>query len=125
MPREESLQNEFVHASQSAQKQVAETQKKIGDATLQARDEFLKTIEEVGREFMSCAAAEAELGLKLSKKLSEARSIPDAMAAYQEWLNEEMNARSKDASRLMTNSQKFIDTSTRLFSNNWPSGVST
>ncbi len=124
MPREESPQNEFIEASKSAQKKIAETQKKIGDATLQANDEFLKTIEEMGREFMSCAAAEAELGLKLSKRLSEAHSIPDAMAAYQEWLKEEMNARSQDASRLMTNSQKLINTSTRLFSN-WPSGVST
>jgi hypothetical protein len=43
------------------------------------------------------------------------------MAACQEWLSEEMTARAEDAERLMTNGQKFMDTSARLLSsNNWP-----
>jgi hypothetical protein len=120
MPREESLRDEFAQASEAAQKQIVNTQKKIGDVTLQAGQEFLKIVEEMGREFTSCVAAEAELSLRLSKRLSEARSIPDAMAAYQEWLHEEMVRRSQDASRLVTTSQKFINTSTRIFSNGWP-----
>jgi hypothetical protein len=57
----------------------------------------------------------------LSKKLSAARSVPDAVAAYQEWLSEEMGARAEDVRRLMSNSQKLVDTSTRLLSNGWMS----
>jgi hypothetical protein len=46
--------------------------------------------------------AEVELGLKLSTKLSEAHSVPDAVTAYQEWWSDEINARAEDASRMMT-----------------------
>jgi hypothetical protein len=70
---------------------------------------------------MARATSEVELGLKLSKKLSAAHSVPDAIAAYQEWLSEEMAARSEDANRLLSNGQKFMDTSTRLLSNGWMS----
>ena len=68
---------------------------------------------------MSRATAEVELGLKLSKKLNSAHSVPDALAAYQEWLSEEMSARAEDARWLMSNGQKFISTGSRLMSNGW------
>ena len=102
-----------------AEKQITEAERKIGDATLHAHDEFLKTLEEMNREVMSRMAAEVERGVKLSTKLSAARSLPDAVAAYQEWMSEETNARSEDARRFMANSQKFMTTSTRLLSNGW------
>ena len=82
---------------------------------------MFKALEEMGQEVMSCATAEVEIGLKLSKKLTAAHSVPDALAAYQEWLSEELSARAENARRLMTNSQKLMDTSTRLLSNGWSS----
>jgi sugar-specific transcriptional regulator TrmB len=114
--------DELTKASKTVEKQIAQTEKKIGDATLQAQNEFLKTLEEMNREVMSRMAAEVERGVKLSTKLSAARSLPDAAAAYQEWMSEEMNARSEDARRFMDNSQKFMNTSTKFLSNGW-SGV--
>jgi hypothetical protein len=87
---------------------------------------LLKTLEEMSREVMSCATAEVQRGVNLSKKLSASHSIPDAIAAYQEWLSEEMNARSEDARRFMANSQKFMTTSARTFSSGWSgAGMST
>jgi hypothetical protein len=56
------------------------------------------------------ATAEIELSLKLSKKLTADDSVPDTVAACQEWLNEEMGARAEDARLLMSNGQKFMDT---------------
>ena len=90
MPTEKSSQDDFTKASKTVQKQIAETEKKVGDATRQVEEEFLKTIEEMNRAVMSRATAELELGLKLSQKLTAARSLPDAMAACQDWLSEEM-----------------------------------
>jgi vacuolar-type H+-ATPase subunit E/Vma4 len=110
-------EEQLTEASKTAQKKIAETEKKIGDATRQIQDEFAKTFEELSRTVMSRATAEIELGVKLTQKLGAARSFPDVMSAYQEWLNEAMNARSEDARQFMTNSQKFITASTRLFSN--------
>jgi hypothetical protein len=55
----------------------------------------------------------------LSKKLTDAHSVPDAITAYQEWLSEEMNARAEDARLLMSNGQKFMDATSRFLSSGW------
>jgi hypothetical protein len=81
--------------------------------------EFFNALQEMSRDWMGRATAEVELGLKLSKKLTTAHSVPDAVAAYQEWLNEELNARAEDARLLMSNGQKFIDTTSRFLSSGW------
>ena len=75
---------------------------------------LLGAFQEMRRQWMARALAEVELGLKLSTKLSEAHSVPDAMTACQEWWSEEMNARAEDARRLMTKGQEFMATSSRL-----------
>jgi hypothetical protein len=88
-------------------------------STSQAGSEFFNTLQEMSRDWMVRATAEVELSLKLSKKLTAAHSVPDAFAAYQEWLNEEMGARAEDARLLMSNGQKFMDTSSRFLSSGW------
>ena len=91
----------------------------------QAGSEIFKALQEMSRDWMVRATAEVELGLKLSKKLTAAHSVPDAFAAYQEWLNEEMGARAEDARLLMSNGQKFMDTSSRFLSSGWTSAGTT
>jgi negative regulator of replication initiation len=126
MPMEQNSRDDFNRAAKAAQKQIGDVEKKIGDAAVEAQNQFLKTLEEMSREAMACATAEIERGLKLSKKLSSAHSVTDAVAAYQEWLSEEMTARSEDARRFMSNSQSFMSTSSRAFSNGWSGmGMST
>jgi hypothetical protein len=99
--------------SKIVQKQIAEAEEKVGEV----QNEFAKTFEEMSRAVVSRAIEEIERGIKLTQTLSAARSLPDVVSAYQEWLSAEMNARSEDARRFMTNSQKFVAASTRLFSN--------
>ena len=110
----QNYQAEITKASKTVQKEIAETEKKIGDTTLQVQNEFIKTCEEMNRAVMSRATAQIELTSKLTEKLRAARSLPDVVSAYQEWLGEQMNACSKDA-------RQFMTTSTRLFSNGWSS----
>ena len=117
----QSYQAETTKASKTVQKEIAETEKEIGDTTLQVQNEFIKTCEEMSRAVMSRAAAQIELASKLSEKLGAAHSFPDVVSAYQGWLSEQMNACSEDARQFMTNGQKFVTTSTRLFSNGWSS----
>jgi hypothetical protein len=117
----QSYQGEITKASKTVQKEIAETEKKIGDTTLQVQNEFIKTCEEMNRAVMSRAAVQFELTSKLTEKLGAAHSFPDVVSAYQEWLSEQMNACSEDARQLMANSQKFVTTSTRLLSNGWSS----
>jgi hypothetical protein len=91
----------------------------------QAGSEFFNTLQEMSRDWMTRATAEVELSLKLSKKLTDAHSVPDAVAAYQEWLNEEMGARAEDARLLMFSGQKFVDASSRFLSSSWTSASTT
>jgi hypothetical protein len=88
-------------------------------STNPAGSEFFNTLEEMRREWIARATAEVELSLKLSKKLTDAHSVPDAVAAYQEWLNDEMGARAGDARLLMSNGQKLVDTTSRFLSSGW------
>ncbi len=88
-------------------------------STNPAGSEFLNAFQEMRRDWMARATAEVELSLKLSKKLTGAHSVPDAVAAYQEWLNDEMGARAEDARLLMSNGQKFMDTTSRFLSSGW------
>ena len=88
-------------------------------STNSAGSEFFNTLQEMRRDWMARATAEVELSLKLSKKLTAADSVPDALAAYQEWLNEEMGARTEDARLLMSNGQKFTDATSRVLSSGW------
>ena len=111
--------------TRAVEKQVADTEKKVSDVTPRAQDEFIKTVQEMSQTAMSRARAEIELGTKLTARLSEARSFPEVVSAYQEWFNNVMVARSEDARQFMTNWQKFMTEGTRLFSNGgsiWPMG---
>jgi hypothetical protein len=107
-----NYQAELNKASKIVQKQMAETEEKIGEV----QNEFAKAVDVINRAAMSRATAEIELGLKLSQKLSTARSPSDALLACQEWLTEEMKARTEDTRQFTTNCQRFITEGTRLFS---------
>jgi hypothetical protein len=102
-------------ASKTVQKQISETEEKIGATTRQFQSEWAKTFEEMSRLVISRATAEMELARKLSEKLSSARSPTDAISAYQEWLTAEMSERSEGARQFMANCQKFMTDSTRIF----------
>jgi hypothetical protein len=108
-----SYQTELNKAAKTVQKQFSETGEKIGEV----QNEFAKTIDVMSRAAMSRATAEIELTLKLSQKLSTAHSPSDALSAYQEWLTDEMNARTEDARQFMASCQGFIAEGRRLFSN--------
>ena len=101
------FETDLKKVTKAVEKQIADTEKKVGDVTLQAQDEFI----------MSRARDEMELGARLTQRLGEARSFPDVVSAYQEWLNNVMIGRSEDARQFMTNWQKFMTEGTRLFSN--------
>jgi hypothetical protein len=108
-----NYQTELNKASQTIQKQVTETEERIGEV----QNEFAKTLDVMGRAAMSRATAEVELGLKLSHKLTTARSPIDALSACQEWLTEEMKARTEDARQFVGHCQNFVSEGTRIFSN--------
>ena len=110
-----SYETELNKASKTAQKQISQAEERIAETTRQFQSDWAKTFEEMNQTIMSRAKAEMELAVKLSGRLSVARSPTDALLAYQEWLTAEMGARTDAARQLMANCQKFMADSTRIF----------
>ena len=57
---------------------MAKQETRSDRSTNLAGSEFFSTLEEMRRDWMARATAEIELSLKLSKKLTDADSVPDA-----------------------------------------------
>jgi hypothetical protein len=86
-----------------------------------AGSELFETLRDIGRNWIERASAEAERGSKLSKDLFAVQSVPEAVAACQEWMTKEIDARTEDARQFMSDGQKLMDTSARLLTNGWTS----
>jgi hypothetical protein len=86
-----------------------------------AGSEFFATLRDISRNWIERVSAEAERESKLSKDLIAVHSVPDAIAACQEWMTKEMDARAEDACQFMSDGQKLMDTSARLLTNGWTS----
>ena len=57
---------------------MAKQETRSDRSTNLAGSEFFSTLEEMRRDWMARATAEIDLSLKLSKKLTDADSVPDA-----------------------------------------------
>jgi hypothetical protein len=68
--------------TKAVEKQIADTQKKVG-VTLQAQDEFTKTVQEMSQTVMSRARAEIEL-CAASHLISQ--STPTCCARIERWI---------------------------------------
>jgi hypothetical protein len=60
--------------------------------------------------------SEAKIASDFANKVMGARSVPEAMTAYQQWANRQLEMTAEDAKRLFADGQKFIEASTRLLS---------
>ena len=72
-------------------------------------------LHDIGRDWVARATSEAEFAFQLPNKLGAAQTVPDAVAAYHEWLNEWMSMAGEDHRRLIAASQRIVDKSVRCF----------
>jgi hypothetical protein len=84
-------------------------------AGLRLQTEMIELLSEMSREWFARATSEAELAMGLSNRLTAARSVPDALSAYQEWLNEWMGMFGEDSRRLVSDGRKLMEASARCF----------
>ena len=78
-------------------------------------------LQETNRQCFDRVQAEANLASELVSKLTAARSIPEAMTAYQEWGSRRLEMVAEDTKRLMDHTHKFIQMSAQLLANGWQS----
>jgi hypothetical protein len=84
-------------------------------AGLRAQKEVLDVLHGISQDWFARATTEAELAFRLPSRLTAAPTVSDAFSAYHEWLNEWMSMRSEDSRRLLSDSQKIVDTGVRCF----------
>ncbi len=85
---------------------------------LRLQKEMLGLLSDMGQDWFARATAEAQLALGLPNRLTAARSIPDAVTAYQEWFGEWMDRCGQDTQRLLSDGQRMFVTGTRSFTGN-------
>ena len=118
--RSEHFRSEKAGAAGVVNAQFAEMGVKSVTAGLRMQRELFETFQDISRDWFARATSEAELAFKLPRQLTNARSVPDALSAYQEWLNEWMSMRGEDGRRLVADGRKIMDTGVRCFTNTAP-----
>jgi thiamine kinase-like enzyme len=83
---------------------------------MQVQKQLVESFEQINREQLARVRQETELASEFAGKVSKARSIPDIMTAYQEWLSKRMALFTEDSRKLFENSQKIVNTTMRFLS---------
>jgi hypothetical protein len=97
--------------------EFAEMGKKRVEEFVNTQTELLEKLQEMNRQWFDRAQSEADLASELTSKLTAARSIPDAIAAYQEWTSRRFEMMAEDGKHLLADTQKFMEAAIRLMSN--------
>ena len=92
-------------------------EKNASDEFVKTQTEFLEKLQEMNCQWFDRAQSEASLASEFTSKLTAARSIPEAMAAYQEWASRRFEMMAEDGKHLFADAQKFMEAATRLLPN--------
>jgi hypothetical protein len=84
--------------------------------------ELVETFQRLQQERLKRATEETELMSEFAQKVLGARSIPDVMALYQEWIAQHMELLTQDGRNFLDESQKITNATLRLLSNADESG---
>ena len=76
--------------------------------------EWLETLEHARRSWAAYFEAEAKLGSDFGAKVAAAKAIPDAAAAYQEWMTHRMVLFSKAWQKAVEDCRKFMNAFTKI-----------
>jgi Phasin protein len=94
--------------------EMAEMGKKRLEDFVDVQRELLNKLQETNRQWLDRMQYEVKVSSDCANKVVSARSIPDAMTAWQEWANRQLEMMAEDAERLFDDGQKFIEVSTHL-----------
>jgi hypothetical protein len=97
--------------------EFAEMGKRRVEEFVHTQTELVEKLQEMNRQWFDRAQSEANLASELASKLTAARSIPDAMAAYQEWASRRFEMMAEDGKHLLADTQKLMEAATRLLPN--------
>lgn len=116
------LGSEILATADALRNQIGDLRAKNVKTGLRLQTEMFDALQAVGREWMTRATSEAELALNLSNRLTKARTVPDAISAYQGWLTDWLALCGEDGRSLFSDGQRIVDTSARCLASVTRSG---
>jgi hypothetical protein len=81
--------------------------------------EVFEQLQDITRRWQDRIQVEAKMTSELASGLAAARSVPDVLAAYQEWGKQRLQLMSEDAVGWYDNAHRFIHLSPQLLLNGW------
>jgi hypothetical protein len=87
------------------------------EALVNAQTELFDRLQDTNRRWLDRMQAEANLASEFATKLTSARSIPDAMTACRDWASRRFELMAEDVKHVLDDTQKFMQTGSRLLSN--------
>jgi hypothetical protein len=106
-----------------AQNESKTEQQGKASSVADVQTELFERFQAANKRWLDRAQAEASLASELVSKLSSARSIPDAMKAYQDWGTRRFEMMAEDAKHIMDDAQKFMQTGAHMLTNGFASKV--
>lgn len=90
------------------------------------QSELFDKLQEANQRWLDRIQVEAKSASEFASKLTGARSIPDAITAYQEWASQCFEMMTEDRKHLLDDYQNFAKMSARLLAPGWQwNGVGT
>jgi hypothetical protein len=86
------------------------------ESLMEVHKKLLDTFERVQRDRLARAMEETKLASEFATKVTSARSIPDIMAIYQEWITKCEKMIAEDGRKFLDDSQKVANAALSLLS---------
>ena len=83
----------------------------------------MEQMEEINRDWVARAKAEADLASEFSAKLVAAHSMPDVVPVCQEWMKRRMDLFTEDSRRLFADGQRFMSAMTEALAGGGKGGT--
>jgi len=92
------------------------------ESLMEVHKELLDTFERVQRDRLARAMEETKLASEFAAKVAGARSIPEIMAIYQDWMTRCAQMFNEDGRKFLDDSQKVANAALCLLSNGQGTG---
>jgi hypothetical protein len=82
----------------------------------EVQEQLLDTFEQFNRQQLARGKQEMEFASEFAGEITSARSVPDVMNAYQNWISKRMALYVQDSRKLFEDSQRVLNTTMKLLS---------
>jgi hypothetical protein len=96
---------------------ITKVSKQNLDTLAAIQKHVLDALAKANQEWINCANQEAKLTSTLAQKVTTAKSVPDATAACQEWMSQQMELIFSQAKKAFDETQNFTKAYAQIVTN--------